>query len=157
MALKYRGNIDLIKLSKTAFLCSRTVPASAVLACYDWAIQQREQGHCVISGFHSPIEKDVLHYLLKGTQPIIVVLARGFKETMNHEFMKPLEQGKLLIITPFDAQVKRITSRTVLVRHQTMIDLADDIAVGYISKNGQLDTLLTPVTKPIFHITAIPQ
>ncbi|MFN9302257.1 MAG: DNA-processing protein DprA [Candidatus Kapaibacterium sp.] len=157
MALKYRGNIDLIKLSKTAFLCSRTVPASAVLACYDWAIQQREQGHCVISGFHSPIEKDVLHYLLKGTQPIIVVLARGFKETMNHEFIKPLEQGKLLIISPFDAQVKRITSRTVLVRHQTMIDLADDIAVGYISKNGQLDTLLTPVTKPIFHITAIPQ
>ncbi|MBN8574772.1 MAG: DNA-processing protein DprA [Candidatus Kapaibacterium sp.] len=157
MALKYRGNIDLIKLPKTAFLCSRTVPASAVLACYDWAIQQREQGHCVISGFHSPIEKDVLHYLLKGTQPIIVVLARGFKETMNHEFIKPLEQGKLLIISPFDAQVKRITSRTVLVRHQTMIDLADDIAVGYISKNGQLDTLLTPVTKPIFHITAIPQ
>jgi predicted Rossmann fold nucleotide-binding protein DprA/Smf involved in DNA uptake len=157
MALKYRGNIDLIKLPKTAFLCSRTVPASAVLACYDWAIQQREQGHCVISGFHSPIEKDVLHYLLKGTQPIIVVLARAFKETMNHEFMKPLEQGKLLIISPFDAQVKRITSRTVLVRHQTMIDLADDIAVGYISKNGQLDTLLTQVTKPIFHITAIPQ
>lgn len=157
MALKYRGNIDLVKLPKTAFLCSRTVPASAVLACYDWAIQQREQGHCVISGFHSPIEKDVLHYLLKGTQPIIVVLARGFKETMNHEFIKPLEQGKLLIISPFDAQVKRITSRTVLVRHQTMIDLADDIAVGYISKNGQLDTLLTPVTKPIFHITAIPQ
>jgi predicted Rossmann fold nucleotide-binding protein DprA/Smf involved in DNA uptake len=157
MALKYRGNIDLIKLPKTAFLCSRTVPASAVLACYDWAIQQREQGHCVISGFHSPIEKDVVHYLLKGTQPIIVVLARGFKETMNHEFIKPLEQGKLLIISPFDAQVKRITSRTVLVRHQTMIDLADDIAVGYISKNGQLDTLLTPVTKPIFHITAIPQ
>jgi hypothetical protein len=43
------------------------------------AIAQRESGNCVISGFHSQIEKDVLHYLLKGNQPIIVFLARGLK------------------------------------------------------------------------------
>ena len=54
------GNEGLLKLSKTAFLCSRQVPASAVLRCYDWAIVQREAGTCVISGFHSTIEKDVL-------------------------------------------------------------------------------------------------
>ncbi len=31
------GNTDLIKLPKTAFLCSRQVPTSVVLKCYDWA------------------------------------------------------------------------------------------------------------------------
>ena len=55
------GNIDLLKLPKTAFLCSRKVPATVVLKCYDWAIEQREEGNCIISGFHSVIEKDVLH------------------------------------------------------------------------------------------------
>jgi hypothetical protein len=30
------GNIELLKLPKTAFLCSRNIPASAVLKCYDW-------------------------------------------------------------------------------------------------------------------------
>jgi len=35
----------------------------------------REAGRCVISGFHSPIEQDVLHYLLKGKQPVIMALA----------------------------------------------------------------------------------
>ncbi len=70
------GNIKLLKLPKTAFLCSRKVPATIVLKCYDWAIEQREKGHCIISGFHSKIEKDVLHYLLKGQQPIILVLAK---------------------------------------------------------------------------------
>jgi hypothetical protein len=40
-----------------------------VLKCYDWAIEEREAGNFVISGFHSQIEKDVLHYLLKGKQP----------------------------------------------------------------------------------------
>ena len=67
------GNKALLELNKTAFLCSRKVPASIVLKCYDWAIQQREEGNCVISGFHSQLEKDVLHYLLKGNQPIIIV------------------------------------------------------------------------------------
>lgn len=60
------GNHDLLQLHKTTFLCSRRIPASVVLKCYDWAIEQREKGNCVISGFHSQLEKDVLHYLLKG-------------------------------------------------------------------------------------------
>lgn len=34
------GNTDLLELPKTAFLCSRQVPASVVLKCYDWAIAQ---------------------------------------------------------------------------------------------------------------------
>lgn len=38
------GNIDLLKLPKTAFLCSRKVPATVVLKCYDWAIEKSEPG-----------------------------------------------------------------------------------------------------------------
>lgn len=100
------GNIDLLKLPKTAFLCSRKVPASLVLKCYDWAIEQREKGNCVISGFHSQIEKDVLHYLLKGKQPIILAMARGLKEKWEPELQKSLEEGRLLIITPFEKSIK---------------------------------------------------
>jgi len=100
------GNETLLKLKKTAFLCSRKIPASAVLKCYDWAIAQREVGNCIISGFHSQLEKDVLHYLLKGNQPIIIALARGLKEKIEPELIKPLEQGRLLIISPFEKTVK---------------------------------------------------
>lgn len=82
------GNTDLLMHPKIAFLCSRQVPASVVSKCYDWAIEQREKGNCVISGFHSQIEKDVLHCLLKGKQPIILVLARGLKEKLEPEFEK---------------------------------------------------------------------
>jgi predicted Rossmann fold nucleotide-binding protein DprA/Smf involved in DNA uptake len=127
------GNTELLKLNKTAFLCSRKVPASVVLKCHDWAIVQREQGHCVISGFHSRIEKDVLHYLLNGSQPIILVLARGLKEKTEPEFLKALELNRLLIITPFEKSVKRVTEKTAHTRNQLMIELADLIAVGYAS------------------------
>ncbi len=46
-------------------MCSRRCPADIVLKSYDWAIAQMEKGVCVISGFHSKTEKDVLRSLLK--------------------------------------------------------------------------------------------
>ncbi|MCO5287634.1 MAG: hypothetical protein M9898_14600 [Chitinophagaceae bacterium] len=143
------GNTDLLKLPKTAFLCSRKVPASVVLKCYDWAIEQREQGNCVISGFHSQIEKDVLHYLLKGKQPIILALARGLKEKLEPELLKTLEQGRLLIITPFDKSVKRVSSQTAQTRNQLMTELADQITIGYASLGGQLEKLIKGIEQPI--------
>lgn len=136
------GNIELLELQKTAFLCSREIPASVVLKCYDWAIAQREQGKCIIGGFHSKIEKDVLHYLLKGGQPIIVAMARGLKKRIEPELKSELEKGRLLIVSPFEKEIKRITTETAMIRNQLMIDFADNITVGFISKAGNLDKLL---------------
>jgi len=143
------GNKALLELNKTAFLCSRKVPASIILKCYDWAIQQREEGNCIISGFHSQIEKDVLHYLLKGNQPIIVVLARGLKQKIEPEFLEPIEKGRLLIITPFEEKVKRVTTETAKVRNQMMIELADKITIGFASEDGKLKQLLDKKNKEI--------
>jgi len=93
------GNHDLLILHKVAFLCSRKCPAAVVLKSFDWAIEQREKGTCVISGFHSRIEKDVLHYLLKGTQPVILALARGMMKKWPPEIKAALDDNRLLIIT----------------------------------------------------------
>lgn len=140
------GNAELLKLPKTAFLCSRKVPASIVLKCYDWAIAQREAGNCVISGFHSQIEKDVLHYLLKGEQPIILVLARGLKKKVELEFEQPLNDGRMLIISPFESNVTRASEFTAATRNKLMIELGDELYIGHASVGGSLDKLLTGVT-----------
>ena len=147
------GNKELLKLSKTAFLCSRKISASVVLKCYDWAIEQREKGVCVISGFHSQIEKDVLHYLLKGKQPIIIALARGLKEKIEPEFEKPLSENRLLFVTPFEKEaVKRVTEQTAEKRNKFMIELAEQITIGYASVGGKLEELLKGIEKPIYRI-----
>jgi len=148
------GNSDLLQLNKTAFLCSRKVPATVVLKCYDWAIEQREQGNCVISGFHSQLEKDVLHYLLKGSQPIILVLARGLKEKLEPEFVKPIEQGRLLVITPFDNSIKRVTEQTAQLRNKLMVEIADQITIGYARKGGNIEALVTGIVKPVEYIVS---
>ena len=146
------GNEELLQQSKIAFLCSRKVPANVVLKCYDWAIEQRDAGKCVISGFHSQLEKDVLHYLLKGKQPIIIALARGLKNSLEPELQKPMEQGRLLIITPFEKKVKRITEKTAIIRNKMMIEIADTITIGYKSTSGKVEKLLSKTTKEVNYL-----
>lgn len=139
------GNAALLGLPKTAFLCSRRYPARVVLRAYDWAIAQRETGRCVVSGFHSQIERDVLHYLLKGQQPLVVVLARGLKKSVEPAFEAPLAEGRLLIVSPFDANVQRVSERTALIRNRLMLTLADEVLVAHATPGGGLARLLAEV------------
>lgn len=136
------GNSEILNLHKTAFLCSRSCPAHIVLKAYDWATEQREKSNCVISGFHSQIEKDVFHYLLKGEQPIILTLARGMKKRLEPEIQKALEDSRLLIISPFDESVKRITAQSSQTRNELMADLADEIFVAHASQDGNVEKLI---------------
>ncbi|MDD3437779.1 MAG: hypothetical protein PHC64_11570 [Candidatus Gastranaerophilales bacterium] len=145
----YYGNIALIELNKTAFLCSRQVPASAVLKCYDWAKEKRKQGTCVISGFHSQLEKDVLHFLIKGMQPVIMVMARSLTKKVQDDFLKPIEDGRLLIISPFDETVLRATENTCQIRNHYMLDIADNITIGYARTGGLLSELVKGTEKDV--------
>jgi hypothetical protein len=139
------GNTELLKLRKTAFLCSREIPASVVLKCYDWAIEQRDQGNCIISGFHSRIEKDVFHYLLSGTQPVIMALARGMKEKIDTDLKMAADAGRLLMVTPFENSVKRVTAETAEKRNRFMIELANEVVIGYAGRGGMLERLVAEV------------
>ena len=139
----FLGNHAVLNQDKIAFLCSQKCPASIVLKSYDWAIAQREAGKCVMSGFHSKIEKDVLHYLLKGQQPIILALARGLKSKIEPKIQQAIGENRLLIVTPFDKSVKRITSETATRRNEFMAELADELFVAYASPSGKLEALIS--------------
>lgn len=148
----YQGNIEILKLNKTAFLCSRKIPASIVLKCYDWAIEQREAGKCIISGFHSQIERDVFHYLEKGTQPIIIAMARGIPDKLPEKLKKSVADGRILLISPFNKDIKKVTVETAFIRNKLMIDLADKVTVGYTDPEGKLSQILLNANKNIIYL-----
>lgn len=143
--LKYKGNRELLHNHKTAFLCSRKCPANIILKSYDWAIDKRKKGECVISGFHSKIERDVFHYLLKGEQPVILVLARGMQTRNGPDIKKALVENRLLIISPFEDDVKRVTQDTADIRNRVMTDIADEIFIAHASKGGNLEKLILDI------------
>ena len=137
----YHGNKLILDNYKIGFLCSRKVPANIILKTYDWAIEQRDKGVCVVSGFHSKIERDVFEILLKGKQPIILILARGMKNRWESSIKEELKKDRLLIISPFHAKVKRITSDTSLKRNKTIIEISDKVYISFASEGGRLESL----------------
>ena len=143
---------NMLSLHKTAYLCSRKISATSVLRSYDWAIAQAKAGTCVIGGFHSRIEKDVLHFLLKGDQPLIIVLARGFYTRWQPEVKARLDRGNLLIISPFGKSVTAVTPQTCLIRNKLILELADHIVIGYADPKGQLAKLLAQTDKPVRYL-----
>lgn len=139
MNVEYFGNKELLKLKKTAFLASSTISSDTVLKCYDWATEMRSQGKCVVSGFSSKLEQDVLHFLLKGTQPIIIVLARRMYRIIPKELETAIEQNRLLIISVCNAN--RQSKTTALARNKYICEISDKILFVGVTERSSLNVL----------------
>lgn len=140
MQIEYLGNRKLLESRKVAFLCSRTVGSGAILRCYDWATQMADSNNVVIGGFQSKIEKDVLHFLLKGKQPVIIVIAREMYKELPNELIAPMNEGRLLIISTAPNAV-RVSKNTANKRNLYLSEIADEIVFGYISKESSLNNI----------------
>jgi len=123
MKVTYVGNRDLLHVEKTAFMASGKIMTDQVLQCYDWATQMRDSGACVVSGFSSRLEQDVLHFLLKGRQPIIIVLARCHYKRMPAQWQQALDSGRLLIISTTTSP--RQSRATALERNRYVAQLCE--------------------------------
>ena len=134
MVFQTFGNKELLKLKKTAFLASSTIPPEMVLRCYDWAAEKHEG--CVVSGFSSKLEHDVLHFLIKGKCPVILVLARQMYKVIPDDLKEALEQDRLLIISTTNAI--RQSKVTALARNKYICEIADSILFVGVTNNSSL-------------------
>lgn len=129
------GNLSHLALPKTALFCSARCPGSAILAAYDQAAQWRDTGRCVISGFHSPVEQECLRILLRGKQPIIICPARALPKRIPADWQKPLDEGRLLILSAFPTE-KRVTTDLAQRRNEIVAALADEHYFAHITPGG---------------------
>ena len=133
------GNRDLLNQPKTAFLASNTIPTDMVLRCYDWAQQASRGNECIVSGFSSHLEKRVLHFLIRGTCPIILVLARHMYKRVPDELQSLLDSGRLLIISTTKAT--RQSRTTAYARNQYICELVDKIIMVGVNEGSSLSSL----------------
>lgn len=139
MEIQYFGNKVLLEQPKTAFLAASVIPPEMVLKCYDWAVRMAKEGHCIISGFSSHLEHDVLHFLLKGSQPVIMVLAREMYKQIPPELQTLLDENRLLIISVSEAV--RQSKATAYARNKYICEIADQILMVGVNENSSLFTL----------------
>lgn len=151
--MDYLGNHDLFNLPKTAFLASSTIPTDMVLKCYDWATQMAKDGKCVVSGFSSHLEKEVLHFLAKGNQPIILVLAREMYKQVPPELQLLLDDNRLLIISV--SKAVRQSKTTAYARNKYICEIADEILFVGVTEKSSLYPLTDVYKNKHTNLTAV--
>lgn len=152
--IKNIGNNELIHNSKLALFCSVKCPGNLIWKTYEPAKSLREKRITVISGFHSPIEQEVLNILLKGTQSIIICPARSIENMRIHAVWKPaLEQNRLLVLSPFTKGKDRMTEANALRRNKFVAEIADAVFVAYVAPDGKTESFCRDLmrnNKPLF-------
>jgi len=129
-------------MPKTAFLCSEKFSAGCVLKSYDWAAEMKRSGRCVISGFQSKLECDIFDLLLGGASPLIWVLARGIYDRAPAKYREHIEAGRLLIVSPFADNIKKIHRGLAFERNQFVVDSADEVVFAHLHAGGMLERLV---------------
>ena len=146
--------VYILRNPKLALLCSSRCPGDPILKTYDLARSLRDAGVTVIGGFHSPMEQECLGLLLRGKQPVIVCPARNLEcIRLRAEWKKPLDEGRLLLLSPFDQRSRRMTAETAKTRNRFVAALADRICIAYAEPGGKIDSLvreILPWGKPVF-------
>ncbi|MFD2785824.1 hypothetical protein [Hymenobacter rubripertinctus] len=148
------GNAALLRLPKTAFFCSREYPPRIEYATYVWAMEQRQLGRCVASGFHSRLEQAVFRFLRQDRQqPIVYGLGRGIQPSVAFEHEQDIRLGHLLFVSHFEPEQTTISQETADIRNLLLADIADVLFIPYMSPGGNLEWLVNHVvarSKPLF-------
>ncbi len=148
------GDLDILREAALGFFCSVKCPGNLILRTYDLARELRDAGVVVISGFHSPMEKECLSLLLRGKQTVIWCPARRLAEKrIPDEYAKPLSDGRLLMLSPFDTNFKQATVEIAGARNDFVAALADSIFVSYAVPGGKTESFCRKVLewrKPVF-------
>lgn len=147
------GNLDILSKRKMAFFSSMKCPGSIILKASDLIRELSGEELAVMSGFHSALERECLNILLRKKQPIIIVPARSIKGIrIKAEYKKPLDEGRLLLLSPFDEKQNRISLKRSAERNRFVAAIADLIFIPHAepaSKTEQLCRGLLEWKKPL--------
>ena len=95
----------------------------------------------MVSGFHSPTEKQCLRILLEGKQPIIICLARSLaKIRLPSEWQTALDSGRLLLLSRFERS-RRADKETARRRNELVAALADEVLIVHAEPGGAIERI----------------
>ena len=148
------GNLDILSHNSTSLFCSTKCPGDLIVKTYDIAQILRDAGMTVISGFHSPMERECLTILLRGAQPVIICPARSINNMrINKEYKKPLKDRRLLFLSPFEENQRRISAKRSHYRNLFVAAMSAAVFVIHAEPSSKTEELCRQIIswqKPIY-------
>lgn len=132
------GDPGILGHRLVGLICSVQCPGSIVIKTFDLVRRLRDAGIVMIGGFHSPMEKDCLDLLLRGSQPVVVCPARRLRNLkLSREGRSALAQGRLLVLSFFGEEARRMTSAQAMIRNDVVAALSTALIVPHASRQGR--------------------
>lgn len=137
------GNTNLLTESLLGLLASRQCPGQVLLETLELAAQWARSQQVVLSGFHSPLEQQVLRSMLRRRGRVVKLLARAFDNyRVPPEEKAALADGYLLVLSACAPSITRTTRASSLARNRLVLALAAEHCVPYLTPDSPLHGLV---------------
>ena len=133
------GNKDLLNRELVAFFASRKATPHDTQLALQWAESICQTDKVVISGFHSPLEKEILNYLLERHHPVIFALGRALYKKVPPRLQSAFDEGRLLFIS--FRGYSRHSWNSALQRNWGIANLANEVYFTQFDETSSLSTL----------------
>lgn len=85
--------------------------------------------------------------MLRSTAPICIVFAKGLPKRVPSEFRKPVDDGRMILASPFDGRTRRATAESALKRNLIIATQAEKIFAAYAAPDSKTETLCCTISK----------
>jgi len=144
------GNLALLDEPLLGLLASRECPGHVLLETLERVPEWVKAGRVIVSGFHSPLEQQVLRSALRRHGRVVKVLARGMIDYhLAAEEREPLATGHMLVITAFPPEVET-TRASAIARNRLVAALAAELCAPHIRDNSPLSEIVQ-IALPAHH------
>lgn len=133
------GETTLLRAPLVGLFCSQRVPGRAVVQALELAEALAQAGASVVSGFQSPVERELLTTLLRGRGGVVLCPARSIHDSVARTvWLEPLRAGRLLLLSALDGDLRRPTAALALARNRLVAALSHRVLVLHAAPGGQL-------------------
>ncbi len=144
--MDFLGEKTLLDRPLVGFLASRSVSAATIAHCRAWAESVCGTDSVIISGFHSPLERDLLQIFLAHRQPVVWALGRSIYRRVEPEVGEAIDEGRFLMLSvcpgaQHSLYSARLRNRFVVERAREVVFAAFDRSSSLAPLHALLETM----------------
>jgi len=129
---------ELLNNKILGIVCSVECPGTVIMEGYHFFKKLSRCTVTILSGFHSPMEKECLMSLNYGIATAIWCLAKPLELfKLSKAFEPMLITDRIAFLSPFDEKVLRITKDSSVYCNLTVAALSDELFIPYAKQKGK--------------------
>ena len=148
------GDLSILEARKLSLFCSVKCPGRLIVQASDLAHQLAELDVMIVSGFHSPVERECLNILLRGKGTIGICPARSMAGMrISPDIGVALSAGRAILLSLFSKVERRATIQASVRRNEFVAALGDLVLVINAVPYGRIERLcqyVSTLKKPLY-------